>query len=90
MKTYGGMDVYIHAFLYSALFGGEWSASRPGRFTLGERAPCTLWIGDWVGPRTGLEYVEKRKISPLPVLELRPFCRAARSQSLQMKGYYLN
>jgi hypothetical protein len=33
-----------HTFLTSALGGGEWSASRPGRFTPGERAPgshCT-------------------------------------------------
>jgi hypothetical protein len=31
MKTYGGVEVYIHIFLTSALAGGEWSASRPGR-----------------------------------------------------------
>jgi hypothetical protein len=54
MKTYGGVDVYIHIFLASALVGGEWSASRPGRFTPGERAPGTHWIGEWVGPRAGL------------------------------------
>jgi hypothetical protein len=29
----------MHAFLTSAVVGGEWSASRPGRFTSGERAP---------------------------------------------------
>jgi hypothetical protein len=29
MKTYGGMDVYIHVLLISALIGGEWSTSRP-------------------------------------------------------------
>jgi len=34
----------------SALDGGEWSASRPGRFTPRERAPGTRWIGGWVGP----------------------------------------
>jgi hypothetical protein len=45
MKAYGGVDVYIHIFLTSALIGGEWSASRPGRFTPGERAPFTHWIG---------------------------------------------
>jgi len=28
MKTYGGMVVYLSAFLTSALDGGEWSASR--------------------------------------------------------------
>jgi hypothetical protein len=55
MKTYGGVDVEIHVFLTSALVGGEWSASRPGRFT-----PGTHWIGGWVGPRTGLD-VEMRK-----------------------------
>jgi hypothetical protein len=42
-------------FLASALVGGEWSASCPGRFTLG--AP---WIVGWVGPRVGLDAVEKR------------------------------
>jgi len=30
------VDVYLHAFLISALDGGEWSASRPGSFTLGK------------------------------------------------------
>jgi hypothetical protein len=32
MKTYGGVYVYIHVFLTSALVGGEWSASHPYRF----------------------------------------------------------
>jgi hypothetical protein len=32
MKTYGGMDVYIHIFLTSALAEGEWSAPRTCRF----------------------------------------------------------
>jgi hypothetical protein len=41
-----------------ALVGGEWSASRPGHFASGERAPGTHWIGGWVGPRTGLDAVE--------------------------------
>jgi hypothetical protein len=49
-------------FLTSELDGGEWSASRPGRFTSREIAPCTHWIGGWVGPRVGLDDVEKRKI----------------------------
>jgi hypothetical protein len=37
--VYRGVDVlvYIHMFLTSALAGGEWSASRPGRFTPWER-----------------------------------------------------
>jgi hypothetical protein len=53
------VDVQIHVFFTSAVVGGEWSASRPGRFTPGERAPGTHRIGGWVGPRTGLEDVEK-------------------------------
>jgi hypothetical protein len=59
MKAYGGVDVYIHVFLTSALVGGEWSVSRSGRFTGGERASGIHWIGDWMGPRTGLDYTGK-------------------------------
>jgi hypothetical protein len=39
VKTYVGVDVYIHVFLTEALAGGEWSTSRPDRFTHGERVP---------------------------------------------------
>jgi hypothetical protein len=72
----------MHIFLTSALTGGEWSVSRPGRFTPGERAPGTHWIGGWVGPRTGLDDVETRKFLTLPRLELRSLSRPAHSQSL--------
>jgi len=51
--------------LTSALYGGEWSASRPGRFTPRERAPFTCWIGGWVGPRAGLDAVARKKF-PAP------------------------
>jgi hypothetical protein len=64
MKAYGGVDVQIHIFLTSALVGGECSASRSGRFIPGERAPGTHWIGGWVGPRAGLDDVEKRILEP--------------------------
>jgi hypothetical protein len=49
--------------LTSALDGGEWSASRPGRFTPRERAPVNHWIGGWMGPRASLYAVVMRKIS---------------------------
>jgi hypothetical protein len=65
METYGRMNVQIHVFLAVALVGGEWSASRPGRFTLGERALCTNLVVGWVGPRTSLDDVEKRKFLTL-------------------------
>jgi hypothetical protein len=70
MKAYGGVDVQINVFLTSALVGGEWSVSRPGRFTPEERAPGIHWIGGWVGSRAGLDDMEKRKFLPLPGLEL--------------------
>jgi hypothetical protein len=57
--------------LILALDGGEWSASRPGRFNPSERAPGTHWIGGWVGPRAVLDVVVKRKI-PSPCRESNP------------------
>jgi hypothetical protein len=54
------MEVWIQAFLTSALDVGEWSASRPGRFTPRERASGTHWTGGWVDPRAGLEAVVKK------------------------------
>jgi hypothetical protein len=30
-----------------------------------ERGPGTHWIGDWVGPRDVLEFIEKRKMFAL-------------------------
>jgi hypothetical protein len=48
--------------LTSALDGGEWSASRSGRFTPRERAPGTHFIGGWVGPKAVLDAVVKRSV----------------------------
>jgi hypothetical protein len=61
MKTYGGVDVQTDVFLTSALVRGEWSASRPGRFTTGGGAPPprTHRRGGWVGPRASLNDMEK-------------------------------
>jgi hypothetical protein len=56
-------------FLTSALDGGEWSASRPGCFTLRERAPGTNWIGECVGPKAGLDAMEKIRTLSLPGIE---------------------
>jgi hypothetical protein len=62
MKAYwrsGGISPRI---LGSELDGGEWSASRLGRFTPRERAPGTNWTGGWMGPRAGLDAAVKKKI----------------------------
>jgi hypothetical protein len=48
-----------YSFLTSALDGGEWSASRPGRTLPREKIPGTLWIGGWAGLRAGLDTEEK-------------------------------
>jgi hypothetical protein len=42
MKVYGGVDVYTHILLTSALDGGEWPVSRPGRFTPGKEPPLPI------------------------------------------------
>jgi hypothetical protein len=49
-------------FSNSTLDGSEWSASRLCRFTPGVKASGVYWLGGWVGPRSGLDAVEKRKI----------------------------
>jgi hypothetical protein len=41
---------------------GVFFALRTGRFNLVEIDPGTHWIGSWVGPRAGLDTVEKRTI----------------------------
>jgi hypothetical protein len=59
MKAYRGVDEYTQVFLTSAQVGGGWSASCPGRFTSGGRAPGTHWIGGWKNPRAGLDDMEE-------------------------------
>jgi hypothetical protein len=59
MKTYGGVDVWIHVFLTSALVVGEGSASRPGRFIPEERAPVSIGEEARSGRRE-----EEKKLSP--------------------------
>jgi hypothetical protein len=71
MKAYGGVKVQLHTFFDLALDGDEWSASRPGHFTLRERALGTHWIGGCVSPRAVLDAVLKRKI-PSPLRESNP------------------
>jgi hypothetical protein len=79
--------MYRFTFLDLVLAGGECSASRPGRFTPGERASDTHWIGGWENPRGGANDIEKIKFLTLPGLELRPLGRPARSPSLYRLHY---
>jgi len=52
--------------LTSALDGGEWSASRPDRFTSRERDPDAHWLGGWMGPRAGMEAVVRTRTPDHP------------------------
>jgi hypothetical protein len=60
------METYTFIILTLELDGGEWSASRPDRFS-----PGTQWTGSWVGPGTGLAAV----VNGIP-------CRESNSDSL--------
>jgi hypothetical protein len=85
MKAYGVVNVYIHIFLMSALVGGKWLASRACRFTPGERASGTHWIGGWVD--SSVNDVDNRQFLTSPGLEMRPLVRPARSQSTDYAKY---
>jgi hypothetical protein len=67
------VEVELHDFLTSALDGGDWSASRPGRFTP---------RGVWVDPRAGLDAVARRKNPIIALQGIEP-----RSSSLQPSFY---
>jgi hypothetical protein len=83
MRHLGG-EVYSSSFSTSALDGGEWSASRPGRALTPGKGPLgTHCAGGWVGPRAGLDTEARVKIlSPLPGIEPRSTGRPAHSQTL--------
>jgi hypothetical protein len=53
MKTCKGEEVIAPSFLISAVDGGEWSPSRPGRFNAGEITSGTHCIGGWLGHTAG-------------------------------------
>jgi hypothetical protein len=71
MKTYVGVGVQTHVFLSSALVGSKWSAACSGQFIFRERVRDTHWIGDWAGPRAGLNGIEKWQSLTLSGIELR-------------------
>jgi hypothetical protein len=72
MKTYGGVEVLLHAFLTSVLYGGEWSDSRsstPLRRLKSSRYPLDRRLGRHRS-RSGRGGEEKKK--SLPWLESNP------------------
>jgi hypothetical protein len=63
MKAYMWSENKSELILNSALDGGEWSASRPGRFNL-----STYWKGKWVYSIACLEVLgEKNNSAPADI-----------------------
>jgi hypothetical protein len=79
-----GSEGIAPPFLTPALDGGEWSDSRPDRFTLEEGTPGTHWLGSWVGLEAGMDAMEERQI--LHCRESNPG-RPVRSPSLYRLRY---
>jgi hypothetical protein len=56
----GGIAPHILNLNTRQVDRSEWSASCPGHFTTGERAPGISWIGGWVEFKTeGMEFKER-------------------------------
>jgi hypothetical protein len=86
MKTYGEVEIYLHAFLTSALHWGEWPASRPIHFTLVDKILDNHWLGGFVGPMAYLGAVVKRKICT-PALNQKSSAALPVAQSLIWTSY---
>jgi hypothetical protein len=71
LNSYGGVEVWLHAFITLALDGKEWLASRRCRLTPGETAAHILWIGGWVDFEASMEAMVKRK-NTCPFRESKP------------------
>jgi hypothetical protein len=78
-----------YSFSISALDGGEWSASRPGRALPPAKGPPGIhFTGGWVGLRAGLDTEARGKILlPLPGIEPRSSGRPSRNQTLYWLSY---
>jgi len=69
MKTYEGVEVWLHAFLTSALYGSEWPVSCSSHFTPRKEPPAPI---GW-RLRVGLDAVAKKEILSLPMPGIEPW-----------------
>jgi hypothetical protein len=77
-----------YSFSTSAIDGGEWSASCPGRALARRKDPGTHCTGGWADPRAGLDTEARGKILwTLPGIEPRSPGRPARRQTLYRLSY---
>jgi hypothetical protein len=61
-----GMVVQVHAYTTSALDGGEWLASFPSHFTLGERIPSLHYLSLGESHSQSECCGEEKNLLPLP------------------------
>jgi hypothetical protein len=74
----------FYLLLTSAVDGGEWSATRPGRALAPEKG-LPLFTGQeagWASELVWTQRLEKKILSPLPGIEPRSHGRRVRSQTL--------
>jgi len=72
MKTYWGSGGIASRILWPRHYmevNGQFHA--PAALPPGKVPPGTHWIGGWVGPRTGLDMVLKRKVSVTSQMDLK-------------------
>jgi hypothetical protein len=70
-KAYGRVEVWLYAFLISALIADDCSSSRLGRFIPRERALEVQCIGVWMCSRAAVVTVQKKQFSAPPDTEHR-------------------
>jgi hypothetical protein len=81
-KVYGGVEVWLYAFLISALIAHDCSASRSGRFIPRERALGAQKIGVWMCSRAVVVTVQKANSLPRQILNTDPHFVTCIIQSL--------
>lgn len=64
VRIYGGVELWLHTFLFFELDGGEWWVSCNGSFIPGERASNIHWI--WSCTRFIVRTLRKRENSLVP------------------------
>jgi len=69
MKTYGGVEVQLHALLTRYQMEVSGLLHSPDTLLSGKVPKGTHWKGGLVGSRAGLEAVVKRKSPPCPCLD---------------------
>jgi hypothetical protein len=88
MKMYGEWTYRLILFT-SALVGGEWSFSRPGRFISRETASGTHCIGRLVGPRVPENVASSQNEQKWTPVRVKTMLRPAVSRPLLVSGTHL-